>query len=163
MGTTTLEQFRAEFATEAGRRRLGYRAGDPWSGKVERVLADDDELRGEFASWQQRQQRRVAASRATVARARRSTHGRLGVALLLAGLALGVTAANLVADHTKVVSDGPCRQVPHLYSDRTTTKCPAHSEPIYDTYRTVWSVLGWGVGGGMTVTGVVLIVRHPRF
>jgi hypothetical protein len=155
----TPEQFRSEFATEAGRRRLGYAPNQERQDRVDRILADDFHFRQIFQQWQTRQRKVRAAEK----RERRAAWGRAGIIMLLAGLALAVTAANIVSDHTQRVGDGPCYERPHLYSDETTTVCPAHTEPIYDGYRATWSLLGWGVGGGLVVAGLVLAVRHPRF
>ncbi len=155
----TLEQFRTEFATEPGRRRLGYAPDAERQDRVDRILADEHHLQQIFQQWQGRREKAHAFEKTE----RRRTWGWVGVGLLFAGLTLAVTGANLVAEHEHRVSDGPCYERPHLYSDRTTTVCPAHTEPTYDGYRAAWSVLGWGAGGGMTVAGLVLIVRHPRF
>lgn len=154
----TPEQFRTEFATEAGRQRLGYAPGQERQDRADRIVADDAHLRQIYQQWQTRQGKVRAAEK----RERRALWGRIGGLMLLAGLALGVTAANLVADHTHRVSDGACYERWVVGTEQTRTVCPAHMEPLHDAYRATWSFLGWGVGGGLTAAGLVLIARQPR-
>lgn len=154
----TAEQFRTEFATEAGRQRLGYAPGQERQDRVDRILADDLHLQHIYQQWQGRQ----VKVRADQKREWRAAWGRAGIVLFLAGIALAVTGANLVADHTQRVSDGPCRERWSVATLQTTTVCPTRMEPIRDGYRATWSFLGWGAGGGMAVTGLILIARHPR-
>jgi hypothetical protein len=158
----TREKFRSEFATAAGRRRLGYREGDPWQGRVNRLLSDDAELRGEYLQWQSRRERRVEHAQKQMADARRRKGAVTGVLLIIAGVFLGLFGVNAAAHHQQQVSDGPCYQRPHLYSDATTTVCPAHMEPLHDGTWVAATALGW-LGFAVLVTGGVLIVRHPNF
>ena len=162
MGETTFEQFRNDFASDSGRRRLGYRDGDPWSGRVERLLADDVELRDEYDTWRRRQQRRNIAAAERAKNDRRRAGAKIGLLLIVGGLLLWIVGANAAANHQEQVSDGPCYERPHLYSKQTTTVCPAHMEPLHDGYRAAVGTAGW-LGFITLIAGGVLVVRHPRF
>ncbi|KQR29794.1 hypothetical protein [Curtobacterium sp. Leaf154] len=162
MGEMTHETFRSEFATAAGRRRLGYREGDPWQGRVDRLLGDDAELQGEYLQWQHRRKRRVERAQRQLMDTRRRNGAMTGVLLIVAGVVLVLVGVNTAAHHQQQVSGGPCYQRPHLYGDATTTVCPAHMEPLHDGTWLAATTLGW-LGVAVLVTGGVLIVRHPNF
>lgn len=162
VGETTFEQFRTEFASDSGRRRLGCREGDPWAGRVERLLADDGELRDEYDTWRRRQHRRSIAASKQAKNDRRRTGATIGLLLIVGGLLFWIAGANAAADHQQRIRDGLCYERPHLYSEQTTTVCPAHMEPLYDGYRAAVETAGW-IGFATLVVGSVLVVRHPQF
>jgi hypothetical protein len=158
VGEKTIEQFRTEFATEIGRRRLGYPPNAEQQEQVDRILADDVHTRQIYAQWTQRQQRFVEANRAAQRKRQQGQHLRGGFLLLLVGLFLAITFGNLAVDHVTVIKE-PCHQEMAPYRSGTRTVCPAHDVPNHDGEWVALVTLSV-LGGAAVVSGIVLMTRH---
>ena len=146
-----MERFRPDFASDDGRRRLGWFLNDSAAADV---LADDDRLRRFYTSWFA--EHGDEATPPDPAVQRKAALG-TGLLLLVIGLFVLIGAAGATAASSTTAGNGPCERKPYFDS---AVHCSTASAPEHDTN---WGILvgGAAVGGTVAVAGLVLMLRHP--